>query len=129
MGREEQSVESAPFVDTVDNYSRLQLSTTLGTVIGKLRAQVTMNHLGGYDVAPLASNLNQRRVDSFDVVNTFVEYDFDGLGMTQDLSLTFNIDNVLDEDPPAYNGVLNSLDGYAVTSIGRIFQFGINKSF
>ncbi|CAN7606890.1 TonB-dependent receptor [Phenylobacterium sp. LjRoot219] len=129
LDRKEKAVAGAPFVNTVDNQSRFQLSTTLGAVVGNLRAQATLNHLGGWDVAPLASNLNQSRIKSFNVVNTFVEYDFNGQGMTKDLSLTFNVDNIFNEDPPAYNGVLNSLDGYAVSSIGRVVQLGVSKKF
>ena len=45
------------------------------------------------------------------------------------LALTFNVDNIFNQDPPGYNGVLNSLDGYAVSSIGRVVQFGVNKKF
>lgn len=129
LDRKEKAVAGAPFINTVDNQSRFQLSTTLGAVVGNLRAQATFNHLGGWDVAPLASNLNQDRIKAFDVVNLFAQYDFNGEGVRKDLSLTFNVDNVFDQDPPAYNGVLNSLDGYAVSSIGRVVQFGISKKF
>jgi iron complex outermembrane receptor protein len=129
LSREEKAVAGAAFIDTVDNSSRAQLSTTLGAVVGNLRAQITLNRLGGFDVSPLASNLNQRRIESFDVVNAFAQYDFWGEGKAKDLALTFNVDNLFDKDPPAYNGVINSLDGYAVTSIGRLFQLGVSKSF
>ncbi|CAN7449999.1 TonB-dependent receptor [Phenylobacterium sp. LjRoot225] len=129
LNRKEQSVATAPTVNTVRNQSRFQLSSTLGMVVGALRAQATLNHLGGWDVAPLVSNLNQGRIKSFNVVNAFVQYDVSGQGMLKGLSLTFNVDNVFDKDPPGYNGVINSLDGYAVTSIGRVVQFGINKKF
>lgn len=129
LNRKEKAVAGAAFVNTVANQSRFQLSTTLGAVFGNLRAQATLNHLGGWDVAALPSNLNQSRIKSFNVVNTFVEYDFNGEGVTKDLSLTFNIDNIFDQDPPGYNGVLNSLDGYAVSSIGRVVQVGVSKKF
>lgn len=129
LNRKEQSVSSAPVVNTVDNSARLRVSTTLGAVIGNLRAQATFNHLGGYDVAPLASNLGQDKIDDFNVINAFAQYDFKGDGLTRDLSLTLNIDNVFDEDPPPYRGVLNSLDGYAVGTIGRVIQVGVSKAF
>jgi iron complex outermembrane receptor protein len=129
LGRKEQAIAGATVVNTVRNYSRLSLSGTIGAVLGKLRAQATVNHLGGYDVVPQASTLNQSRIKAFDVVNLFAEYAFGGEGAFKDLSITLNVDNVFDRDPPAYNGVINSLDGYAVTSIGRVIQFGVAKKF
>jgi iron complex outermembrane receptor protein len=129
LGRKEQSVAGAAFVDTVRAQTRFQISGTLGAVIGNLRAQATVRHLGGWNVAPLPSNLGQSRIKSYNLVNIFAEYDFNGEGVFKDMALTLNIDNVFDKDPPAYNGSLNSLDGYAVTSIGRVVQFGISKKF
>ncbi|TCM15341.1 iron complex outermembrane receptor protein [Novosphingobium sp. PhB165] len=129
LDRKEQSVSDAPFVNTVKAQTRFILSSTLGATFGNLRAQATWRHLGGWDVAPLASNLNQSRIKDFDTINLFAQYDFKGTGVMKDLSLTFNVDNLFDKDPPPYNGSINSLDGYAVTSIGRVFQFGISKKF
>lgn len=129
LNRKEQSVAGAAFVDTVKAQTRFIVSSTLGTTIGNLRAQATWRHLGGWNVAPLASNLNQSRIKAYDTINLFAQYDFKGSGVMENLALTFNVDNLFDKDPPAYNGSLNSLDGYAVTSIGRVFQFGISKKF
>ena len=129
LNRKEQAVAGATFVDTVKAQTRFILSSTLGAGVGNLRAQVTWRHLGGWNVAPLASNLNQSKIKAYDTINMFAQYDFKGDGMMKDLSLTFNVDNLFDKDPPPYNGSLNSLDGYAVTSIGRVFQFGISKKF
>ncbi|WP_395397969.1 TonB-dependent receptor [Novosphingobium sp. BL-8A] len=129
LNRKEQSVAGADFVNTVKAQTRFVISGTLGAVVGNLRAQATLRHLGGWEVAPLATNLNQSKIKSFNVINLFAQYDFKGSGVMQDLSLTFNVDNLFDKDPPPYNGTLNSLDGYAVTSIGRVFQFGIAKKF
>lgn len=129
LGRKELAVAGASVVDTVRNQARLQASATAGAKVGGLRAQATFNHLGGWDVAPLASNLNQSRIKSFKVVNLFGQYDFGGSGAFKDLSFTVNVDNLFDKDPPAYRGVLNSLDGYAVGSIGRVITFGVSKAF
>lgn len=129
LNRKEQSVAGAVFVNTVRAQTRFQISGTLGAVVGNLRAQATVRHLGGWNVAPLASNLNQSRIKAYDVVNLFAQYDFQGDGVFKELALTLNVDNAFDKDPPAYRGSLNALDGYAVTSIGRTIQFGISKKF
>ena len=129
LTRKEKAVAGAAFSNTVNAQSRFSLSTTLGTVIGNLRAQATFNRLGGWDVAPTPQNLDQSRIKAFNVVNTFVQYEFDGEGVYKDLALTLNVDNIFNQDPPGYNGALNSLDGYAVSSIGRVVQLGVNKKF
>lgn len=129
LNREEQAAAGAPVVDTVRAQTRVLISGTLGAVLGNLRAQATLRHLGGWNVAPLASNLNQSRIKSYNIINMFAQYDFGGEGLFKDFALTLNVDNVFDEDPPAYNGSLNSLDGYAVSSIGRTVQIGISKKF
>ncbi|MAC58334.1 MAG: hypothetical protein CMH85_08665 [Novosphingobium sp.] len=48
----------------------------------------------------------------------------------EDLSLTLNVQNVLDENPPVYNnaGQNGSDPSYAFT-LGRIFQLGFQKKF
>lgn len=129
LNRKEQAVAGSTFVDTVRAQTRLIVSSTLGANIGNLKAQATWRHLGGWRVAPLPSNLNQSRIDGFDTINLFAQYDFKAEGLMKGLALTFNLDNVFDKDPPAYRGTLNSLDGYAVGSIGRVFQFGVSKKF
>lgn len=76
----------------------------------------------------------QTQVDSFNVVNLFFRYDFDGQGLLQDLALTANVENVLDEEPPEFRGVTSttSTAGYAATlggTLGRLIQVGVEKKF
>lgn len=130
LEREEQPRAGAPFVSTVDNFTRMRASATLGTTIADLRAQATLLHSGGFDVTPTAANLNQSEVGDFNVVNLFFQYDLIGLGgaaLLDGLSLTLNVDNLFDEDPPVYR---ESQFGYANGfTLGRLVQFGFMKTF
>ncbi len=93
------------------------------------RARVTVNYTDEYDADPSLA-INQSKVDSFTNTLVFVGYDFDSSsGLTEGLSLRFNVDNVFDEDPPEYRRqrALNySAEGF---SIGRVFKMGLTKRF
>jgi iron complex outermembrane receptor protein len=132
LTHETQISSGAPFVnDLLTNQSTLALSTTLGATIHNLRAQVTLNHTGGYDVVE-TSTLLQDHVGSFDVVNLFFLYTVNGKGLWRDLDFTLNVDNVLNRDPPVYKqpaGIGQSY-GYANgATLGRLFQIGFSKKF
>lgn len=103
--------------------SRLQAQVSAGANVGALMSSLTLNHLGGYD----ANNLQgQPHVSSYDVLNFALGYKFGSTsGFAKDLSLQFNIDNLLDRDPPVAN---NGNGGYANGStLGRLFSVGIRK--
>ena len=66
-------------------------------------------------------------IDPFHPVDVFLAYDVGGSGIAQDLRLTLNVNNVLDEHPPnpeffPTNGVGN------VFNLGRVVQFGLASS-
>lgn len=136
LGRKESPVAGSPMVSVIDDdISRLAVSTTLGAKVGDFTGQLTWNHSGGYSLStPAAGTAGppQTEVDSFDTVDLYASYDFQGEGWSQDLSLTLNVGNVFDEDPPFYNGMqtLSSASGYINGStLGRFLQVGLRKSF
>jgi iron complex outermembrane receptor protein len=132
LKRKESPVAGQPFINTRDSFTRLRVSTTLGTTIGNFRGQGTWLHSGGYDIVPTAANLQQSRVASYDVFNLFFQYQFDGEGVMEDLALTLNVDNVFDKDPPLFRGPAVNGGGAGNANgftLGRLFQFGISKKF
>jgi iron complex outermembrane recepter protein len=124
----------APFGDLLAaNNVRLRLSLSGGANIGKLRAQATLFHTGGYDLNPAVGVAPaQTHVSSFDVVNLFFRYDFRGQGAFKDLGLTLNLDKVLNRDPPVYrsNNIVPANDGYINgNTVGRLATLGSGKKF
>jgi iron complex outermembrane receptor protein len=133
LSYKQSAVAGQPYQDLVHIYPRLRVATTLGATVGGLRGQATWQHTGGYHIPPQQSNLNQSFVKSFNVISLFFEYDFNGDGLTKDLALTLNVDNVFDQDPPLLRGGSSSgaTGGYGANgfTLGRLFQFGIMKKF
>ncbi|HZO56215.1 MAG TPA: TonB-dependent receptor [Bryobacteraceae bacterium] len=112
-------------------------STNAGATVGNLRAQVTWQHTASYDIDPgnatTAPFGTQSKVGAFDTFDLFFRYAFPGTGgMTKDLSLTLNVNNVLDEDPPLvrraglFPGLPNSEFNFGFT-LGRFIQLGVSK--
>ncbi len=103
------------------------VTTYVGFSTGAIRSRLTWNYRDGYDVLP-AENVDQGSVDSFSIVDLFLAYDLQGDGWQEDLTLTLNVHNVFDEDPPENR--LDNGDGYANGfTVGQLFQFGIRKTF
>ena len=119
-----------PGLPTTDNLlgaTAFRLSVTTGADIGQLRAQVTLNHNASYHVQ-YSSALPQDSVGAYDVVSLFFRYQFMGEDWRRNLSVTMNVDNLFDKDPPVYTAVNGS--GYANGSTyGRLVQFGVHKDF
>jgi iron complex outermembrane receptor protein len=108
------------------------VKTTAGLTMGNFRAQTAWNYRDGYKVRPAANTNNQDHVDAFDVVDMFFGYDLAGLagssGWSENMTVTLNIQNVLDSHPPEYR--LDNGDGFANGfTIGRMFQVGVSKTF
>ncbi len=135
LGREQSAAANLPYSDLLDaNNSRFRVRTSAGAQVGKLLSQVTWNYTDGFDLDPLAGVLapQQTQVDAFDVVNLYFRYDFDGERMLEELSVSLNVDNVLDQDPPEFRGVTSrsNTSGFANgNTLGRLFQLGIKKQF
>jgi iron complex outermembrane receptor protein len=105
-----------------------------------LSANVFWNRTGKYrnwsgnTVAPLVRNAGGVPTGGGDLVkagNTFdlhVAYDFQGDGMTRDLQLFMDVNNVFDADPPFYNSN-NGYDTFSGNPLGRLISVGIRKEW
>ncbi|HEX7873652.1 MAG TPA: TonB-dependent receptor [Sphingobium sp.] len=112
-----------------NSVARLRLSTTGGVKVGPLLAQATWQHTDGFAVTPSTQNLQQTRIGAFNIVNLSFQYEPGGEGVWKDLSITVNVDNVFDQDPPSYNGQFASTPGFNGFTLGRFGQIGISKKF
>jgi iron complex outermembrane receptor protein len=72
----------------------------------------------------------QKKISSFDIVNLYLQYDFGGNDLTKDLSLSLNLSNIFDEEPPVYldAGQPGYQPGNTFT-LGRMVQLGVSKKF
>lgn len=134
LNREQSASPGAPFSDMLDSdYSRFRAVATVGTNIGNLRAQATLRYRSGYDLGSAVGWPPQRKVDSFTTVDLFFNYDLNGSGLLQDLSLSLSVNNLFDEDPPRYrtaNSLVPQHNGYANGgTLGRLVQLGFKKRF
>jgi iron complex outermembrane receptor protein len=131
LSRREQAIAGAPFVDALAaDQPKLYLTASLGATVGNLTAQATLTHNSGYRLATPAPG--QTEVDGFSVVDLFFAYNLKGDGLSRDLSLTLNINNVFDQDPPFFNGCVqfSAYCGFRNGStLGRLVQFGVSKKF
>jgi iron complex outermembrane recepter protein len=133
LDRKSQVGPGAPVTDVLEfNTPRLTLQATVGVDIHAFRAQMTLNHVGGYDVVRTAV-LPQDHVEAFDIINLFFRYNVPSSSkLLKDLSLTLNINNVLDSDPPVFKSfAVGAGNGYpqAEFTLGRLFIFGVSKKF
>ncbi|MEY2928263.1 MAG: hypothetical protein RL367_2740, partial [Pseudomonadota bacterium] len=75
----------------------------------------------------------QTRVKSFNVVDLFFKYDVTGEGALNGLSLSLNVNNVFNQDPPVYllqQSLTPGTNGFANgRTLGRFVQFGVTKKF
>ena len=129
---QQQAFKGAPTVSTVDlDTTRLRVSTSVGTNVGNFRAQVTWNHSQGYAIVPTVQNVQQTRVGSYNVFNPFFNYKVPGDSrFAKDLTLSLNIDNVFDQDPPLWRSQSFTAYGNANGfTLGRLVRFGLSKTF
>lgn len=132
LSRKSQVSPEAPVVDELaTERPKLYLQSSVGTSIGGFRAQATWNYNGGYDIEPTASSPVQDHVGSFSTVNLFFKYDVPGnSAILKDLSLTLNVNNLFDQDPPILRRNLPSEFGFANGfTFGRMFIIGASKKF
>ena len=118
--------EPLPGADIIDELasgtSRLSFIGAVGGTVGRLTGRAQVTHSQGYDV-DLA---NQDRIGSYDVIDLYFAYDLGTFGFGKGASLTLNVDNVLDTDPP----VANTSAGYANgATLGRVATVGVRTAF
>jgi len=104
--------------------SRFSILTTAGFTAGGLNASAAWSHRAGYDISPAIGS--QTHVSSFDTVDLYLGYDFDGNGVLKDLTLSLNVNNIFNEKPPFYGQDPGYTNG---STVGRLIQFGFSKRF
>ncbi len=69
---------------------------------------------------------------AFNTIDLFLKYDFGGEGLSKDLAITLNVNNVFDQDPPVYRGnqSIAGQNGYINgATLGRFVKLGVSKKF
>jgi len=124
LNRETQAIAGQPYTDALANgISKTQVVASVGWRKDAFSARGSLNYRDGYDVLGI---VNQTKVDSFTTLDLFFSYAPDFGEWTKGSLLTFNIDNVTDEEPPYLNNSLGYTNG---STLGRVFSVGIRKSF
>lgn len=133
LSRKQQSVPGATFDDVLSfDRNRFRARTTFGAQVGPVLGQVSWNYSQGYDLANPTGFVPQTSVAAFNTFDLFFKLDVPGEGVARDLSLTMNVRNAFDQDPPEYRGNIAVLGQQGVANgltIGRIVQFGLSKKF
>lgn len=132
FSRKQAASPTAAVVDVLaQNTPKWFLQSTLGADIGNLRGQLSWNYTDGYDIVPTTSVPVQTKVDSFSTVDLFLRYNVPAeSGILRDLSFTFNVKNLFDQDPPVLLRSNINENGFANGfTLGRMFVFGVSKKF
>lgn len=141
LNRSQKSGATGPFLDVLSkDVSRLRARSTVGAEVGKLQAQVTWNHLAGFDYSSpqgfngttLAGTVftPQSDIGAFNTFDLFFRYDVKGNGIASDLAFTLNVENALDQDPPEFRGAVRTSPGTNNgNTIGRFVTLGVTKKF
>lgn len=100
--------------------SRLNAVATFGWHADRFDTSVRINHNSGYDANPTTS------VNGFTTVNYYAGYELPAPDYVDELKLTLNVDNLIDEDPPFFA----DNDGFANGStLGRVIYLGLKATF
>ena len=140
LDRKNSLVPGAPFVNLLTNpgASRFSMIASLGAQVGDFSATASLNHLGGYRINPgiPANPANpfpqaQNAVNSFTTVDLFLQYKLPKSWLPAETSLTLNVTNLFDQDPPFYNyPAFGGNSGYTNGStLGRLLQIGLRTKF
>jgi iron complex outermembrane receptor protein len=110
--------------------ARFNSATVLGATVGdSFRGQLTWNHLAGFNLSAPAA-LGQTAVGAYNTFDLYTQYDLKQKGLPP-ITLSLGITNVLNTNPPVYNGNSPSFGaGYANgNTLGRVFELGANVKF
>jgi len=132
LTRKERVSPEAPEIDILRTENpKLSLQTIAGVDVGAARLQATWNHSSGYRIDPTVSVPVQDRVGAFDTVDLFLKYDVPGDSeLLRDLTLSLNVRNLFNEDPPILRRNNPEENGYANGfTLGRLFILGVAKQF
>lgn len=109
---------------------RFRIRTYLGGKIGGFQAQAALSHRSGYGLPSPVGIPAQTSVSGFNLVDLYFRQELKGHGVLGNMSISLNIDNVFNQNPPEYRGVssLGGLQGFINGfTVGRVFQFGLKK--
>jgi len=126
LSRKSTAIKGAAEVDDLEysQMSRFGFVAGLGAQVGQLSGRLQLNYTDGF---PVHSLVGQTEVDSFKTVDLFFSYGFKkDNGFFSDTSLTLNVENLFDQDPP-YMSVSGGFGNGATT--GRTVFVGLNKKF
>lgn len=131
LNRKNQRAAGQQFVDETQ-YSELKLRANAGADIGNFRAQATWSFNEGFDLEFPTGVVGQTKIGSFSTIDLFFKYAFPEDGPLGALDLTVNVNNVLNEYPPAYYGgdIVRNQRGFRNgNTLGRLIQVGFAKKF
>ncbi|WP_447761500.1 TonB-dependent receptor domain-containing protein [Sphingopyxis panaciterrae] len=121
LNRETQAIAGGATTDNLKNGTgRFFFVAGLGGSVGDFTAHASLNHRGGFPIV----SATQDHISSFNTVDLFFSYDLKAL--LPNTSLTMNIDNVLDQDPPFFDGQTGYTNG---GTLGRFISFGVRTKF
>lgn len=107
---------------------------TAGVRAGVLTSSASLNYRAGYDLDAVRAGGRfgvQQEVGSYTTVDLFLSYELPETVLSGTV-LTLNVDNLLDKDPPFYNGCVGGAGvcGFANRStLGRLVTFGLHTHF
>jgi len=107
----ESDIQAAPneaVVSDLDSLVRFKARGMAAWLGGPVRASAIVNYLGGSTNATVQPNEN---IDSFTSVDLSVGYELSELGFANGVVLSFNVDNVFDQNPPYVNGLNSYANG------------------
>ncbi len=112
-------------VDQLEDASRFDVSGILGWSLNNVRAKLTVKYSDGS-----YNSTQDIDIDPFIITDLFVGYNFQGNGgLTEGLSLRFNVDNLLDTEPQSIRPTVSPSQISSGFTLGRVFKVGISKSF
>lgn len=118
---------NGPFTDTLKNGTgRLFFVATLGGKIDGFTGRIVYNYRGGF---PIQGLVNQTRVGAFRTVDLRFSWDLPAQGVLAGTQLMLNVDNLFDVGPPYVNTARTNFSQLNGSTLGRLFQFGIRKTF
>ncbi len=124
LNRKTSDSNNGVYVDRLKNgFNHFNYVTSVGAEVGPVTGRVTLTHSGSY---PLLGDPVQSRVSAFNPVDVYLALDLQKIGVLDRSSLTLNIDNIGDTDPP----FRNAGSGYANGStLGRLVSVGLRTKF
>lgn len=102
---------------------RYSLVASSGLISGAFAGELTVNYSSSADLTGIP---DQNKVSGFTTVNLFGSYDLGLSGAFSDTTVTLNVDNIFDEEPPYYNAAGGTANG---STLGRVVSIGLRKTF